>query len=224
MQNKKVILIVEDEPDFVEICKSLLEETGYEILVAINGKQGIEAIQKNHVDMILSDGKMPLSDGYTLLNWVRSHCPNMPFILMTGYLERSEAEFAQLGIDGMFEKPFDLNILVKFIENFFEYDEAVSLRRYPRVNVKIPITFKDDGQEFEGVCLNISRGGLFVAKAPPYPELNSPIHFSMKEAGVSGTGVIRWQRERADAGKLPGVGIEFSNIDLRQILNLNQSI
>lgn len=69
--DKKKILIVEDEPAMRDIMNDRLIEEGFEVILATNGAEGLEAALKEHPDLILLDIIMPKMDGITMLKKLR---------------------------------------------------------------------------------------------------------------------------------------------------------
>lgn len=68
---QKMILIIDDEPDLVEIAKSHLEEAGYLVAAASNGIEGLEKAKSVKPDLILLDIAMPEMDGLEMLETLR---------------------------------------------------------------------------------------------------------------------------------------------------------
>jgi len=64
MENKPKILLIDDDPDFVEVTKRVLESKPYQVVVAVNGKDGLEKARKEKPDLILLDILMPVTDGF----------------------------------------------------------------------------------------------------------------------------------------------------------------
>jgi len=92
------LLIVEDEEMMRSYLSELIEwnEIGYDLVgTAENGQAAIEFISKNPVDVVLSDIRMPVMDGLTLANYIRSEYQHIKIILMTAY---REFEFAREGV------------------------------------------------------------------------------------------------------------------------------
>lgn len=64
MEKKAKILLIDDDPDFVQVTKKVLESRPYQVVVAVNGKEGLEKAKKEKPDLILLDILMPVSDGF----------------------------------------------------------------------------------------------------------------------------------------------------------------
>ncbi len=100
------ILIVEDSPTQAEHLKSLLEERGFTVAVAANGREALAAARGRRPALIISDIVMPEMDGYTLCKEIKAHdtLKETPVVLVT--LERGVAAFqrpAHLGDSAHFD-------------------------------------------------------------------------------------------------------------------------
>ena len=71
MKNQKCILVVDDEPDLVEITQTHLKEAGYRVFKAFDGREGLEAAKRVKPDLILLDIAMPGMDGLQMLEVLR---------------------------------------------------------------------------------------------------------------------------------------------------------
>jgi len=85
MSEKKRILIVDDEPDFVSIVKKNLEKAGFDVEVAYDGVEGIEKVKANPPDAIVLDVMMPEKDGYKVCSELKSDdkFSDIPILLLT---------------------------------------------------------------------------------------------------------------------------------------------
>jgi DNA-binding NtrC family response regulator len=83
----KRILIVDDEMNMCSIIQEILGDEGYEVMVAENGSEALQAIQKVTPDLIITDINMPCMGGLELLREVKSLHPNVQFIIMTAFGE-----------------------------------------------------------------------------------------------------------------------------------------
>ncbi len=85
MTEKKKILVVDDEPDLAAIVKGNLENEGFEVDVAYNGKEGIEKVKASAPDAIVLDVMMPEKDGYKVCAELKNdekYC-HIPIVLLT---------------------------------------------------------------------------------------------------------------------------------------------
>jgi two-component system, OmpR family, response regulator len=81
------ILLVDDERGFLTVMGDILRESGYNVILAENGKQAREVLEVERVDLIVSDVFMPTLDGVRFHDYVRefTDIPDIPFIFMSGY-------------------------------------------------------------------------------------------------------------------------------------------
>ena len=113
------VLIVEDSPTQAEQLKYILEEKGYAVMVAANGKEGLEVAKKFKPTIIISDIVMPVMDGYELAQKIKTdkELHNTPIILITALTDRKDASRkASVVADGYFTKPYDDKYLLSKIE------------------------------------------------------------------------------------------------------------
>jgi CRP/FNR family cyclic AMP-dependent transcriptional regulator len=118
----KTILIIEDNEDIRENVEEILTLSGYKVLAAPNGKEGIDMAQKQNPDLIICDIMMPGVDGYGVLHVLNKDpkTQNIPFIFLTSKSERSDFRTAmELGADDYITKPFAGNELLNAIEGRF---------------------------------------------------------------------------------------------------------
>jgi CheY-like chemotaxis protein len=82
-----IILLADDNDDFLKVMEELLKGQGHTPLVARDGKQAREFLEEEHVDVIISDVFMPMLDGVRFHSYVREFHGerNIPFIFMSGY-------------------------------------------------------------------------------------------------------------------------------------------
>lgn len=81
----KRILLVEDTPFFMRVIKECIVSAGYQVTTATNGREGLEALQSQEFDLVLSDIEMPLMDGREMVKNIRanSHWDKLPVIALT---------------------------------------------------------------------------------------------------------------------------------------------
>jgi len=85
MKKKKRILVVDDEKDVRETLESVLAKLDYDPVVASGGKEALEMIKQNKVDVVLSDLYMPEMDGIELLKRVKTENSNIVFLMITAH-------------------------------------------------------------------------------------------------------------------------------------------
>ena len=104
----KRILVVDDEPSIRTVLSAHLRRFGYEVETAKEGGAAISAMQESLFHLVVSDIKMPVVDGMALLNWVSTHQPGLPVILITAHgTVDSAVEAIKQGAFDYVTKPFD---------------------------------------------------------------------------------------------------------------------
>lgn len=112
-----VVLVVEDDSFMRQLIARSLTEIGVaDVILAENGKDGLEKLQFNTVDMIFCDIKMPIMDGIEFLTTVRNHKTprfrHTPVVILTGHGDQEKVkETVSLGIHGFLVKPFSKKAL-----------------------------------------------------------------------------------------------------------------
>ena len=123
------ILIVDDDAIVVHSCRRILETEGMEIQTADNVEAGLSVLAAENVDLMLTDIKMPGQDGFEMIKRAKKIRPEMPILMMTGYLTAETIEVGRrAGADNCIAKPFTPEELI----------QAVQKIRLPRNHENIP--------------------------------------------------------------------------------------
>ena len=105
---KKQILIADDEPNLRRVVAAQLERDGYEVHAVENGAEAIDALGEHHIDVVITDLRMPKVDGMALLKHVVEHHHDVPVIMITAHGTVDTAvEALKLGAFDYVTKPFD---------------------------------------------------------------------------------------------------------------------
>jgi CRP/FNR family cyclic AMP-dependent transcriptional regulator len=124
----KKVLIIEDNSDVRENLAEILTLSGYEAIVAENGKAGTALAQAELPDLILCDIMMPELDGYGVLHILsrQSTTADIPFIFLSAKAEKDDfRKGMSLGADDYITKPFDDVVLLQTIENRLKKSERL---------------------------------------------------------------------------------------------------
>jgi len=101
------ILVVDDEMIVCESCKRILEDEGYEVEIALSGKEAFEKMRERPFDIVITDLKMPGIDGMEVLRTIRKEYPQTIVIMITGFSTVETAvEAMKLGAFDYIPKPF----------------------------------------------------------------------------------------------------------------------
>jgi two-component system alkaline phosphatase synthesis response regulator PhoP/two-component system response regulator VicR len=99
---KKTILIIEDEKEFASALSDLLKVEGYDVVIALNGMEGLEKIKTNLVHLIILDVMMPRIDGYKVCRMLKfdKKYSNIPILMLTAKAQEQDKITAeQCGAD-----------------------------------------------------------------------------------------------------------------------------
>ncbi len=116
----KKILLIEDNNDVRENTAEILQLAHYDVLTAVNGREGVEMAKKEHPDLIICDIMMPVLDGHGALHLLSRNqaTASIPFIFLTAKAERSDfRKGMEMGADDYISKPFDDKELLNAIES-----------------------------------------------------------------------------------------------------------
>jgi DNA-binding response OmpR family regulator len=108
----KKILVIDDEPQIVEICMDYLKSGGYSVLSAQNGREGVDLARKEQPDLVVLDLMMPEMDGLEVCRALRKES-DVPIIMLTARVEETDKLIGlELGADDYITKPFSPRELV----------------------------------------------------------------------------------------------------------------
>ena len=116
-----VILIIEDNRDNLDMVKFLVENAGYQVLEALNGRVGLEIARQSKPNLVLLDLSIPELDGWKLAEELKSHpeTSSIRIIAMTGHTLPGDRQRAfDAGCDGYISKPLDVPHFIEQIEKF----------------------------------------------------------------------------------------------------------
>lgn len=113
MEPTNQILLVEDDPNFGAVLRDYLELHDFEVILAKDGQQGLQAFRGNDPHLCILDVMMPYKDGFTLATEIKEVDPEMPLIFLTAKsLKEDVLKGYQVGADDYLTKPFDSEVLL----------------------------------------------------------------------------------------------------------------
>jgi len=111
------LLIVDDEPDLVDVLVRFLGLSGYNCLTAFDVKQATDALAQHLPELVLTDFRLPDGDGLNVIHQARQTLHQTPVIVMTGYhVPGMEEMVRRAGAANYLRKPFSLKDLKKAID------------------------------------------------------------------------------------------------------------
>ena len=138
----ETILIVDDEKNYPPILAAVMEEEGFEPLMANSGEEALAILKHSDVDLVLTDMKMPSMDGIELLENVKKKDPELPVIMMTahGTVEKA-VEAMQKGAYSYIMKPFDNDSLILYVNKAIAMYRVIKENRRLRQTVTSQFSF-----------------------------------------------------------------------------------
>ncbi len=168
------ILVCDDERDIVAALKIYLEADGYRVLTASNGREALETVRNETVQLVLLDIMMPGMDGITAMSQLRAFS-NVPVILLTAKSEDSDKILGlNVGADDYITKPFNpVEVLARV---------RSQLRRYLQLGgtAPAPAVLKIGGVELDDRAKTVSVDGESVSLTPKEYDI---LHFLMQNPG-----------------------------------------
>lgn len=119
--NNLSILIIDDEQSQLDSLKRFLSKRGNEIFTASDGISGVEIIRKNHIDLVISDFRMPGMNGLEVLKETKEINPKIDFVMVTAFGNVDEAvEIMKSGAYDYLTKPIELDELENLVKRIAE--------------------------------------------------------------------------------------------------------
>lgn len=162
MDTQKRILAVDDEPNMRRLLEISLRQAGYQALTAANGREALETLKTEQVDLVVSDLHMPGMSGLELLKQMRADSDAIPFIMVTAQGEINTAvEAMKLGAADYILRPFDLEVLEVAIA------KALDIQRLQLENTYLKSTTQPVVQGLIGESVAMQTLKKMIAQVAP---------------------------------------------------------
>ncbi|MBN1993104.1 MAG: response regulator [Anaerolineae bacterium] len=115
-----IILLADDDQDFIDSLEEFLAASGYLVVVAHTGQEAVDRILANNIDLLILDLKLPVLSGLEVYLTLKKHNRVLPTIIITGYAVEEAANIDKLktmSVSGCFIKPFDPKDLLQAIRS-----------------------------------------------------------------------------------------------------------
>jgi two-component system, OmpR family, alkaline phosphatase synthesis response regulator PhoP len=219
----KKILLVDDEPQILEICRDYLKKSGYDVVTAADGAQGLSAARREKPDLIVLDLMLPEMDGLDVCRAIRRES-DVPIIMLTARVEEIDKLIGlEIGADDYMTKPFsprELVARVRVVLRRVSGDSSAEMIRVGDVSLDrahyevqmekrvVPLT----STEFEIMAVLMSQPGRIFSRS----QLLNAVHgvaFESYERAIDSH--IRNLRRKLEPDQLivtvHGVGYKFEN-------------
>ncbi len=172
------ILVVDNEKSMCEFLSIMLGKEGYRVYTASNGQEALVKIKDSALDVVITDFRMPVSNGIEVLEAVNLEQPNTPVVMMTAYASAETAvEAMKKGAYDYISKPFQIEDLKLIIKNAVEKKKLSDENKYLKSALKEKYEFT-----------NIIGKSPALIKVFDYIEKVSDSNATVLITGESGTG------------------------------------
>lgn len=119
----EMVLMIDDETEIINIGRKILQKSGYTVITARSGEEGIAKYLQNRIDLVLLDVSMPGIGGIKCLHQIMSLSPKAKVIIISGYLSNGQVEEAMtLGAKAFLTKPYSFEELLTTVRSVLEKD------------------------------------------------------------------------------------------------------
>lgn len=194
------ILIVEDDITFSLMLTTWLGKKGFVVRSSSSVSDAKRRLGEEAFDLVISDLRLPDSDGIDLLKWLKSTHPSLPLIMMTSYAEiQTAVQAMKLGAADYIAKPLNPDELLGKIKELVHVEEKVPAR--------VPVSSAPD--------LYIEGQSQAARQLYEHVRLVAPTDMSVLVTGASGTGkeyIARRIHEQSNRSKAPFVAVDCGAI------------
>lgn len=206
------VLIVDDEPELLEIMAAWFERAQCHVLTAENGAQALEKIRAERVHVLVSDIRMPVMDGISLLENIKATGPYMPSVIfVSGFADISARLSCSLGVEAIFSKPVERRQLVSTVEQILvDRSELWSSPSKTKSTVSFHIKLASVSDAIEQGLIAFGHGGFCIQSGVALPKgpVSLAIEFTKEHRTISGEGRVRWCDTREQLA-----GVEITSLD-----------
>ena len=127
MKRKEKILIVDDEPETLQLLKKFLNHEKYEVIEAINAEEALDILENREVNLVISDLRMPGMSGAEFINELREWDTELPVIFMSGWAkEKDWLEAIHSHASDFISKPFTKDAILKAVHKAIHEKETTA--------------------------------------------------------------------------------------------------
>jgi CheY-like chemotaxis protein len=203
------ILLVDDEPELLDVLSEWFRRVAGQVFGAADGVQALEILATHKIDLIITDVRMPVMDGVTLLKKIKANGSRPPSaIFVTGFADISIRDAYDLGAEALIEKPIPDDFIQVVERSLLEPNErwrnALDLSDSPVLSRRfesLDNALRDHRIAFGygGFCMVTSE---FVEFGP----INIEINFEQDGEVLLGQGLVRWLEQGE-------IGVELTYVD-----------
>ncbi|HAQ61973.1 TPA: two-component system response regulator [Candidatus Delongbacteria bacterium] len=161
MDIKPVILVVDDQPQNIELILAHLVNENYEIITASNGEEALKLLSENVIDLILLDVMMPDMDGFEVTRKIRQDERNrlLPIILVTALHEiENRIRGIEAGCDDFLSKPFDKSELLARVRSLLKVKDYNDMMNKYKIELESKVAERTE--ELKLACESVKHASL----------------------------------------------------------------
>lgn len=223
---EQTILFVDDEANILASLNRLLRREGYHILIANSGREGLDLLAKNAVDVIVSDQRMPEMTGVDFLRQAKQLYPDTVRMILSGYTELQYITEAinEGAIYKFLTKPWEDEQLKQNIKEAFQYKGMADENR--RLNLQIQSTNQELAKSNRHLADVLKQKQLQISRDEASLEITREVlqHIPVPLIGVDEDEMIAFVNQAAEAlfnntTPILGENIQILSIDFKSLLN-----
>jgi DNA-binding response OmpR family regulator len=115
-KRKETVLVIDDDDMVADICREILQRSGYDVVIARSGKEAIDVFKENQngIDMVILDMILPDMSGRDIYDRLKIVNPDLNVLFVSGYdLDAQMEDIMECGGDGFIQKPFNMDTLLE---------------------------------------------------------------------------------------------------------------
>jgi CheY-like chemotaxis protein len=210
--SEAIVLLVDDETDLLEIFGSWLEAAGCRVLKAANGADAIDLILRNEVHALVSDIRMPIMDGLTLVRRLYEMNMAIPsIILVSGFGNVERREIHSLGVEKLLEKPLRRRHLLATLEQSLMDRSRLWLSPGERPAAQTAVLHLQSLESLDSCQFRLGRGGCCFPAGRILIE-DQPValslHFDLEDLTLDAQGQVEWFKPDCTCA-----GVSFTYLD-----------
>jgi CheY-like chemotaxis protein len=191
------ILVVDDEPDLREIFSAWLDHEGCRVFCAANGAEALEVLRTEKVDALVSDIRMPVMDGLSLVRAVYDRRLVIPTIIfVSGYGDVGPREMHGLGVEALMEKPLKRKELLAALDNsLLEIDQHWLTPSTEPMAQSVALEIASLKDAMQSCQFQLGRGGCCFSSDRLLTEQKTThlsIRFAEEGRRLEAQGKVRW--------------------------------
>ncbi len=214
--DKKTVIIADDHETMIMYLSILMRRMGFTVIPARNGGEVLKSLESFLPDLVITDRKMPIVDGFTTLKMMKSNplFSDIPVIMISAIFEQEYADKCRdLGGVGFLTKPINIDDLHRLLQECMVYSNNKQ-RKNLRVSYNRKVVIQHEGQEQKYYAVTLSEQGVYLRTQSPLPvgtKIKVKLHLQDGHFLTTQGTVIYQKNISHDINRLdPGMAVKFS--------------